>query len=331
MQAVPAVQTPAGDGVVVNTLRPAVLAGPRSLSPAARAEIRALSGPRKGRFLLELAINWAVIAAAIAAGLYFNNIFITLLCIFIVGTRQMILGLLMHEQVHRLAIRGKYGDWLVNVFAIYPLFATTVESYAKVHLSHHKYFFTRKDPDFLRKAGVDWTFPAHWTTILRMVLRDLTGLNTIGLIRGKTAPAGVDEFNRPYPSPKWLRIGYFAVLALVLTLVQGWTAFLIYWVIPILTVLQLMVRWLAAYEHKYNVENGDILDTTPLVRLKWWQRIVIPDLNFGMHVYHHAHAGISFANLPKVHEIYRREGLIDESAVFEGAGAYLSYLFQRSR
>ena len=329
MQAASSAQVVTSGVAEVNILRPAVVAGPRSLSPAARAEIRALSGPRKGRFLLELAVNWLVIALTIAAGVHFDNLLVTLLCIYIIGTRQMILGLLLHEQVHRLAIRGKYGDWFVNLFAVYPLFATTVEDYAKVHLSHHKYFFTRKDPDFLRKAGEDWTFPARWTTILRMVLRDLTGLNTIGLIRGKTAPTGVDEFNRPHPSPKWLRIGYFVALAVILTLVHGWIVFLVYWVVPILTVLQLIIRWLAACEHKYNVENGDILETTPLVRLKWWQRVVIPDLNFAMHVYHHAHPGISFANLPKVHEIYRREGLVDESAVFNGAGAYLSYLFKR--
>jgi hypothetical protein len=38
------------------------------------------------------------------------------------------------------------------------------------------------------------------------------------------------------------------------------------------------------------------------------------------------HPGVSFANLPKVHEIYRKEGLVDESAIFHGQGAYLRYL-----
>jgi len=310
-------------------LRPAVLAGPRSLSPEARAGIRALTGVRTGRFLRELALNWLVIALVIAAGIHFDNALVTLLCICLVGTRQMVLGLLMHEQVHRLGMRGRYADWLVNLSVCYPLFGTTVEDYAKVHLSHHKYFMTSKDPDFVRKSGTDWTFPAHWKTILRIVARDLTGLNTVALIRGKTAPAGVGEFNRPNPTPLWLRIGYYVVLAGVLTLVHGWLAFLVYWVVPILTVLQLLLRWDAVMEHKYNVENGSVMETTPLVRLNAWQRVVIPDLNFALHAYHHAHSGVSFSLLPKVHEIYRREGLVDETAIFDGAGAYLSYLLGR--
>lgn len=67
----------------------------------------------------------------------------------------MVLGLLLHEQVHRLGLRSKYGDWIVNLLVAYPIMFTTVEDYAKVHLSHHKYFFTRRDPDFIRKSGKD--------------------------------------------------------------------------------------------------------------------------------------------------------------------------------
>jgi fatty acid desaturase len=321
--------TPASGEATV--LRPAVLAGPESLSSAARAQIRELSGHRPGRFLLELAWNWLVVAGVITLGVLASNVFVTVLCILLIGTRQMVFGLLLHEQVHRLGLRGKYGDWIVNVLAVYPLFATTVEDYAKVHLSHHKYFFTSKDPDFIRKSGEDWTFPADWKVLARLVLRDLTGLNTVALIKGKTGTAAMDEFTRTNPSPLWLRLGFYALVAVVLTLVGGWTVFLVYWVIPLLTITQLLVRWIAVIEHKYNMENATVYETTPLIRLKPWQRLLIPDLNFAMHAYHHAHPGVSFSQLPKVHEIYKREGLVDESAIFDGQGAYLKYMLKRSR
>ena len=312
-------------------LRPAVLGGPDRLSPEARLEILALSGARPWRFLSELVFHWVVIAAAIGAGIHYSNIAVTVLCICLVGTRQMALGLLLHDQVHRLGMRWKYGDWIVNIFAGYPLFATTVEDYAKVHLSHHKYFMTPKDPDFVRKSGEEWTFPASWKMLLKIFITDVTGLNTVKLIRGKTAPANVMEFNRRRPSPKWLRLTFYAVLIVTLTLVHGWLAFLVYWVLPILTTFQLMIRWTAVVEHKYNVENASVFEVTPLVRLKLWQRILLPDLNFAMHAYHHMHPGVSFANLPKVHEIYKREGLVDESAIFNGQGAYLWYLLRKGK
>lgn len=308
--------------------RPAVLAEASALSPAAKREIMAMSGARPARFAAELAFTWLSIAGLIAAGLHFNNLVVTLLCAFLIATRQMVLALLLHEQVHRLGLRSKYADWLINVFAVFPLFVTTVEDYAKVHLSHHKYCFTADDPDFIRKSGPEWTFPMTKRQLMGIVLRDITGMNVIRLIRGKKAHATA-EFTRRHPTPKWLRIGFFAAVAAALTVVGGWTTFLVYWVLPLLTVTQVLVRWVAVSEHEYNIENGSMHETTPLLRLTWWQRIVFPDLNFGLHVYHHMHPGVSFGNLPKVHEIYKREGLVDDSAIFYGQGAYLRFLVSK--
>lgn len=323
------VPAPSLDPVDAEGLRPAVVAGPERLSPESRAKIMALSGARPRRFLLELVLNWTAVAALITLGLYADHLLVTVLCIIGIGTRQMVLGLLMHEQVHRLGLRTRRGDWWVNLLAVYPLGVTTVEDYAAVHLSHHKYFFTEKDPDFRRKSGHDWTFPADWRTVLKIVLKDLTGINTLALIRGKTAPPDVHEFKRPNPTPKWLRLAFFGVLAVVLTLTHTWTVFLVYWVIPLLTVTQLFVRWIAVIEHKYNMPHASVHAVTPLIRLKWWQKLLFPDLNFAQHVYHHLHPGVSFANLPRVHEIYKAEGLVDESAVFHGQGAFLRYLVKR--
>lgn len=308
--------------------RPAVLADASALSSAAKREIMAMSGARPARFAAELAFTWLSIAGLIAAGLHFHNLAVTLLCAFLVATRQMALALLLHEQVHRLGLRSKYADWIINVFAVFPLFVTTVEDYAKVHLSHHKYCFTADDPDFIRKSGPEWTFPMTRRQLAGIVLRDITGMNVIRLIRGKKAHATA-EFTRRHPTPKWLRIGFFVSVAAALTVVGGWTTFLVYWVLPLLTVTQVLVRWVAVSEHEYNIENGSMHETTPLLQLTWWQKIVFPDLNFGLHVYHHMHPGVSFGNLPKVHAIYKREGLVDDSAIFYGQGAYLKFLVSK--
>ncbi|MES2151945.1 MAG: fatty acid desaturase [Pseudomonadota bacterium] len=306
-------------------LSPAVLGDASDLSITAKREILVLSGARPFRFGAELLFTWVWIAAFMTLGVLVDNLAVTMLCVLLIGTRQTVLALLLHEQVHRLGWRSKYADWVINVLAVYPLFVTSVEDYAKVHLSHHKYCFTKDDPDFLRKAGEEWTFPMSLGKILTIVGRDLSGMNLLRLIRGKTAPK-TDEFTRRNPSPVWLRIGFFVLAATALTLLGGWKVFLIYWLLPILTVTQLMVRWIAVCEHQYNVENGSIQETTPLILLSWWQRVVFPDLNFGLHAYHHMHPGVSFSNLPKVHQIYQREGLVDESAIYRGQGAYLNYL-----
>jgi fatty acid desaturase len=239
---------------------PAVLGGPEKLSSAARAEIHMLSGNRPRRWLIEATISWVVIAAAIGIGVAVSNTFVTLLCIVFIGVRQMVLGLLLHDQVHRLGLRGKYGDWIANSLVGYPLGVTTVEDYAKIHLSHHKYFMTSKDPDFIRKSGEEWTFPMSAGHLLRILAMDITGLNAITLIKGKTGKPGMDEFKRKNPSPLWLRLAYYAAAAVAITSAHGWTIFLIYWVVPLLTVTQIGIRWLAVIEHEYNVEHSKVLE-----------------------------------------------------------------------
>lgn len=93
-------------------------------------------------------------------------------------------GLLMHEQVHMLGLRGRYGDSLANTLVAYPL-GGTVEGYARVHLSHHQHYFSDRDPDFARKSGPDWTFPMPWDRLLRLVLSEITGLSFLKLVKGK--------------------------------------------------------------------------------------------------------------------------------------------------
>lgn len=312
-------------------LGPAVLGGPERLSSGGRAEIRTLSGHRPLRFMAELALNWGVIAATVSVGLWASNPFVTALCIVVVGIRQRVLGLLLHEQVHRLGLRGRHGDRIVNALVVYPLFATTVEDYAKVHLAHHKYFMTKKDPDFVRKSGADWTFPMSLRQLLALVGMDLTGLNTVQLVKGKTAGTGMEEFRRPHPTPRWFRLAWLVSLAAALSVCEAWGLFALYWVLPILTVTQVCVRWTAAMEHRYNHEGAELLQVTPLIRLTRGQRLMFPDLNFALHAYHHLHPGISFSNLPRVHEIYRRAGLVDERAVFDGQAAFLKSLIRPPR
>ena len=111
---------------------------------------------------------------------------------------------------------------------------------------------------------------------------------------------------------------------------SGLDVFLYILVLPLLTATQLCMRWIAVTEHQYNIENADSRNVTPLIILKWWQKILMPDLNFAMHIYHHEHPGVSFSNLPRVHAIYQREGLVDESAVFDGQGAYLKFLIGKN-
>jgi fatty acid desaturase len=245
---------------------------------------------------------------------------------FIVATRQNVLGLLVHDQTHCLGFKARFGDVITNIIAAYPLLGITLEGYSKVHLSHHRYFFTDKDPDFIRKSSEEWLFPKKPLALLKIFGRDLLGLNLWALIKSKDLDVPV--FNRPRPTPKWVRPAFYFAVALVLTFTGTWHLFLIYWVLPLMTFLQIIIRLWAIYEHIYLTAGAGVEKCTPIIDRKWWEHLIMPDLDFTLHPYHHYFPGVPFCNLRKVHEIFKREGLVDEKKVFHGSWQYFKFLTQ---
>jgi len=306
------------------TLPPALSGDKSSLSEQTRQEIQALCGARPIEFLLQATGAWVVIIAVITLAVYLDNIWITLIAIPIIATRFNILGLLVHEQVHQLGLRNRYGDSLVNILVAYPL-GMTVEDYARVHLSHHKYYFTEDDPDFLRKSGSDWTFPISTRHLVKLLLSDLIGLSFFKFLKGKRLK-NKHIYNRLHPSPGWLRPCFYAGAAIFLTCTEMWPAFLVYWLLPFITFFPLIIRFGAICEHVYNLPRASVNESSPLITLSWWEKLILPNLNFTLHAYHHFFPGIAWCNLPKVHEIFKRENLVNEEAVFHGYLSYLGYL-----
>ena len=308
----------------------AVLGDKKSLSKEAQLEIDRLSKRHPFQFFAQLFMAWAVIIASIWLAVELQSAWMNILAIFIVATRQNILGLLVHEQAHCLGFKASYGDSLVNFLAAYPLIVLTVEGYSQVHLSHHRYFMTEQDPDLLRKSGKDWMFPMKAGHLGKLFLTDLLGLNLWQLIKGKKLDADFPLFKRPTCLPAWVRPAYYVFAAIIFTFTNSWDIFLLYWLVPLLTILQVIVRWGAICEHQY-IPNATVAGCSPIIILQWWEKLLFPNLNFTLHPYHHYFPGIPFSSLPKVHEIFLREGLINEHNVFQGNLSYLKFLIKNQK
>ncbi len=286
-------------------------------------------GARPREFLIHALGVWIMIAMTIAIATYADRIWVNLLAIVWIGTRMNILALLAHDQAHSLGFKGKFGDAIANVLVAYPL-GITIEDYAVVHLRHHKFFLSEKDPDSHRKSGPDWTFPMPYARLATLFLKDLSGLTFVSLLKSKRLEdRNVDR--RKHSSPKWLRPSFYAAMAMLLTYWGVWFSFLVYWVLPLVFVFPVVMRIGAICEHVYDLPPGagvgkSVVQSSPLILLRWWEKLLIPDLNFKLHPYHHLFPGLAFGQLPKVHEIFQREGLVDESAVFHGFFAYFKYL-----
>ncbi|MFW5425982.1 MAG: fatty acid desaturase [Methylophagaceae bacterium] len=310
--------------MITKILPPALQANKDFLSNKARTEVRNLVGAKPTAFLLQALGAWVVIIIMITLAIHINQIWISILAIIIIATRLNILGLLVHEQAHYLGFRGRYGDLIVNLLAAFPI-GITIAEYTQIHLSHHQYFFTEKDPDHIRKSGKDWSFPMSKVRITKILLSDLLGLSFIKLLRGmhlKEPPT----IKRHHPAPEWLRPTFYMSIAILLTYTESWQIFLLYWALPFFTVFPLIVRLGAITEHVYNLPEASVIDSSPLILLRWWEKVLLPNLNFTFHPYHHFYPGIAFCNLPKVHNIFLREKLVNKENIYHGYLAYLRYL-----
>ncbi|HEV3164178.1 MAG TPA: fatty acid desaturase, partial [Isosphaeraceae bacterium] len=305
----------------------AVTGGGRELSPRAFEEVKAIMRPRPAWFLFTAACAWIAIGLTVWLSVRLGNPFVYVLAVAFIATRQNVLALLVHEQVHKVGINSRLGDRVTNAIAAFWLLLS-VEGYRKIHIAHHVHFFTDNDPDFLRKQGEEWEFPQPVFFFLKTLLRDVSGLNLFRFIRGKRAharPSAPRERNRVAAAFTLL---FYGSLAATLTLTGTWRLFLLYWMVPLLTVTQLIVRWGAICEHRYNLVNPSLAESTPLIVLSWWERLLLPNLNFNYHIYHHFFPYISGSNLPRVHAIFKREGLVVGDRVFHGYIAYLTFLFR---
>ena len=70
------------------------------LSPSAQEELKTLSKRRTGRFLSEAIFAWILIFTAIWLAVLASNIWVSILVMIFIASRQNILVLLIHDQVH---------------------------------------------------------------------------------------------------------------------------------------------------------------------------------------------------------------------------------------
>jgi fatty acid desaturase len=306
---------------------PVVIPGSsRDLPPHALEEIRALMRPKPAWFLFTALRAWAAVGLTVTLSERFGPPWAYILAVVFIATRQNVLALLVHEQVHKLGINSKAGDRLTNLIAGFWLLLS-VEGYRKVHLAHHVHYFTEKDPDFLRKQGEEWEFPQPVFSFIKTLLRDASGLNLVRFVRGKGMPRDASPAARDRTATAF-RLTFYAGLAAALMTTGAWRLFLLYWLVPLLTVTQLIVRWGAICEHRYNLVHPTLAESTPLIVLRWWERLMLPNLNFNYHIYHHYFPHISGSELPKVHAVFSREGLLVGEHIFHGYYSYLRFLFR---
>lgn len=296
-----------------------------------REEIRDLLRMRDWRSWTSVAVNWALVFAAMAMVARWPNPLTIVLALFVIGARQLGFAVLMHEAAHRsLFADRKVNDWVGNWLCAYPVMSDT-RPYRPYHLQHHAKNWTPEDPDL----ALATPFPITRDSLRRKIWRDLSGQTgwkrlkatvrrDLGISKGKVKrnfDAGMEAF-------KGVAITNGVLLAILWLAGHPWLYLL--WVASWLTTYSLVMRIRAIAEHAMIADPGDEMQNTRTTIARWWERLFIAPNRVNYHLEHHLLMTVPHYHLPRLHRLLRDRGVLDQACVVRGYPEVLALAASRT-
>ncbi len=266
------------------------------------AQLRELTRITPGRTPLRVLGELAVIATTIALAARLSAWWLYPVAALIIATRQHALLTLVHECSHFRATQRRWLNDVLGEALAWP-FLMTMRGYRRHHhQAHHvePHINTLLDPDFARKQTERWRFPMPRARLLRLLLADVALLNLPELFQeAKAARNNVVETR----ADAWVlaaRLAFYLSSVVLLSLFGGWRVYLLYWLLPSLTLLKGILRIRSIVDH-FSLPDAAVADPTRTVLAPWWERLILAPCNIGIHHAHHAYSAIPYYRLPAAH------------------------------
>lgn len=280
-----------------------------------------------------LALGWRVWFGSAEGGSTVSLAVLTLLAVTVIAVGQHGLFVLAHEAAHyRLFAGRRLNDAVGRLLG--SVGGVSMCTYRITHRLHHNHLYGRQDPDIALNGG----YPRGKGYLVRKLLVDLTGWTapkTYAYFFG--APAlnvQTHEAQRPLDdtSPalrqaarrdRWGVLA-FHLAAPVAALAVGGTSllafYLVFWVVPLATVLQALLRLRAVAEHGAPAGLDSALRAArtnlPAPGPLGWliHRIVFPH-HVNYHIEHHLYPAVPHYRLAELHRRLLAQGHLREAEV----------------
>ena len=318
--------TPTPTAMLGEEFRDDLRRAPARLLPAELLrELTRLDDRRSTFALLQTA---AVTFAAIAVALLFWHPLVIVAAIVVVGTQQHAMFVLAHEAAHyRLfanrALNEAIGRLLGSITGI------SMCSYRVVHRLHHNDLYGRNDPDIALHGG----YPRGRGYLLGKLAGDLAGLNawkTFHYFFGNpalnaatgtalrplddTAPALREAARRDRQGVVLVQLAA-PIACLVSGGVHALGVYALLWLLPLVSVVQVILRVRAILEHGAVPDTASAFTAArtnlagPLTR---W--LLFPH-HVNYHIEHHLFPAVPHYHLPRLHDALRARGLLADAQV----------------
>jgi fatty acid desaturase len=292
----------------------------RLLPPELLRELTQLNDVRSALAVLQT-VSFAL--GALAAALLLWHPPVVLLAIVFIGTQQHAMFVLAHDAAHYRLLRNRrlndaVGRWLGTLTGI------SMCSYRVVHRLHHNDLYGPNDPDIALHGG----YPRGKGYLLRKLAGDLAGINawkTFHYFFGNpalnaatgTALRPLDDtapaLRRAARRDRWGVVAFHVAAPAVLLAAggaQALVAYLVLWVVPLISVAQVILRVRAILEHGAVADLSSPLTAArtnlagPLARLFLFPHHV------NYHIEHHLFPAVPHYHLPRLHRELAARGLL---------------------
>jgi fatty acid desaturase len=265
----------------------------------------------------------AILAVAVCIGLYYwPNPLVLVFCILVIGTRQHALFVIAHDAAHYLLYDNRVLNDAVGR-ACAMLQGLSMCTYRVIHRMHHNNLYGELDPDTALHGG----YPRGLGYLIRKLLKDLSGLTawkTYAYFLGG-APALNTKTNvalRPLDDTSQKlkdearrdrnMVIAFHVALLVLFAWSGYLVqYLVLWVLPLVTVVQAILRLRAIAEHGATTDFSSPLTAARTNLAPAWLEWLIFPHQVNYHIEHHLYASVPHYHLPRLHRELRSRGILE--------------------
>jgi fatty acid desaturase len=294
---------------------------PAAQLPAHLTRIQAL------RAAFALASDWAIIAACFSLAIALPHPAVLVTAAILMARTQLALAVLMHESAHRLLARPRWlNDFIGQVFTAAPLMLSLF-SYRHGHLQHHRAPMAGTDPVAVIFGIGD--YPVSRRELAWRLFNDLTSIAYFMSLRDFASGKyrHLARTRRPAPMTKVFVLGSILIMngAMIAAL---WAAgavhlYLLLWILPSITVLQVFARVRAITEHAGYPAGADQLRNARSIVSPNWQTFFFGPHAIHFHIEHHAHVRAPFYRLRQVHQHMKTCGVLPQANLYQGYGQVL--------
>lgn len=288
-------------------------------------EIKALNSLNDWKGAASVLWTFATVAGAAALAIIFWHWYVIVPVAIFMASRHHAFAILAHEATHYRLFGTRFLNETVGRLCGYVI-GVSMCTYRVVHRLHHNHLYSKADPDIPLMAG----YPRGKAYLAKKLAKDLVGLTAhrnYGYFFG--APGVNKETGKPVVPLKdtsarlrrdalvdrWMMVAFQVAMLAAAVATGWWLEYLLLWILPGLTLFQVILRFRAVLEHGAPAGYDSPKQAARTNLCPWYLSWLLFPHHVNYHVEHHLYPAIPHYNLPKAHRMLMDRGALDGAEV----------------